>query len=285
MALTHYSCSNCGAWQEYFAIPPSCFVCSDVRNALPDDGWDFVGFDEMRRRESSGELRCDWREIDENVWMFTNTPQIGIGSSGFLIVREAGNIAFEAAGFYTKPALEQIATLGGINFLSTSHPHGLGALWQLEREFAPEFTAFHRDAVQFSKALNVNFVFDDELEIDDEASIYLVGGHYEGHCVLYYKPRKLLFCGDALKFDLDSAGHTVGLSCHKAFHKQIPLSRREVEHYKAVIGALDFTQACTPFEHSRDTTTADAVRLFDELLKSKQITTRPVPSSKFQVSS
>lgn len=276
MPLSHYSCVNCGSWQEYFAQPPSCFVCSDVRNALPEDGWEFASADEMRERERRGEIVCAWREIAKNVWMFTNSPLVGIGSSGYLIVRESGNIAFEAAGWYTRDALEQIRNLGGINFLSASHPHGFGALWQLEKEFQPEFTAFHKDAVQFTKALHVNFVFDDVLEIGDDASLHFVGGHYEGQSVLLYKPEKLLFCGDALKFDLDERGETVGISCHKAFHKQIPLSRGEVEKYKQVIGALDFTQACTPFEHSRDTGSADAVALFDELLKAKQMTTKPI---------
>lgn len=276
MPLNHYSCVNCGSWQEYFAAPPLCFVCSDVRNALPDDGWKFVSANEMRERERGGEIVCTWREITKDVWMFTNSPQIGIGSSGYLIVRERGNIAFEAAGWYTRAALEQIEKLGGINFLSASHPHGFGAIWQLEKESEPEFVAFHKDAVQFTKALHVNFVFDDVLEIDDSASLHFVGGHYEGHSVLYLKPQKMLFCGDALKFDLDDAGKTVGVSCHKAFHKQIPLSRGEVEHYKRVIGALEFRQACTPFEYSDDATTADAVRLFDELLKAKQMSTKPI---------
>jgi hypothetical protein len=38
-----------------------------------------------------------------------------------------------------------------------------------------------------------------------------------------------LFAGDTLKFEIEN-GETVGVSCHKAFHKQIPLSRKEIEN-------------------------------------------------------
>jgi hypothetical protein len=276
MPYNHYSCDNCGNWQEYFAIPPACPVCSDVRNALPENGWSFTSADEMREREQKGEITCSWRQIDEDVWAFSNAPQIGIGSSGYLIVRETGNIAFEAAGWYTTDALKFIQTLGGIKILSASHPHGFGALWQLEREFQPQFVAFQREAVQFTKAFNVNFVFDDALEIDDDAKLLHVGGHYEGQSVLYYAPRKMLFSGDTLKFDLDDSGKTVGLSCHKAFHKQIPLSRKEIKKYWEVLSSVDFTQVCTPFEHTPDARTADALRLFEAQLDGARTFTAPI---------
>ena len=39
MPLTRTACTHCGHWHLYFAgqDPPGCIVCSDVRNALPDD--------------------------------------------------------------------------------------------------------------------------------------------------------------------------------------------------------------------------------------------------------
>ena len=276
MAFEFYSCANCGFWQEYFAPPPACPVCSDVRNALPENGWKFASAEEMRGREETGEIICSWREIEADIWMFSNSPPIGIGSSGYLILSPSGNIAFEAAGWYTQDALQKIREFGGINFLSASHPHGFGALWQLEQQFKPEFVAFQREAIQFTKALHVNFAFDDALEIDRTASLYYVGGHYEGQSVLHYRPAQILFSGDALKFEVDGAGETVGVSCHKAFHKQIPLSRQEVEKYREVLGALDFRQVCTPFEHIRDARTEDALRLFDTLLSAKTMSTEPI---------
>ena len=276
MPLTHYTCTNCGFWQYYFAAPPDCPVCCDVRNDLPENGWEFTSAAQMSERERGGEVVCDWREIDDGIWMFSNKQPLGIGSSGYLIVRETGNIAFESPGWWTRKAFEKLDELGGVKFVSASHPHGFGAIHQLGQHFPDATIAFQREAVQFTKAMTVNLVFDDVLAIDAAATLHHVGGHYEGQTVLYYEPRKILFCGDALKFELDAHGATVGLSCHKAFHKQIPLSKKEIENYLRVIGELDFTQACTPFEHAADTKTADAVRLFKEQLNAARTFTQPI---------
>lgn len=276
MALTHYTCANCGFWQNYFAAPPDCPVCTDVRNDLPENGWEFVSAAEMAERERSGAVKCVWREIDDGIWMFSNETPIGIGSSGYLIRRETGNVAFESPGWWTGDAIAKLDALGGVRFVSASHPHGFGAIYQLEENFPDATIAFQREAVQFTKAFTVNFVFDDALAIDEAATLHHVGGHYEGQSVLYYAPRRILFCGDALKFDLDASGKTVAVSCHKAFHKQIPLSKKEIENYLRVIGSLDFRQACTPFEHASDATTADAVRLFEGQLASHRTTAAPL---------
>ena len=276
MAFEFYTCTNCGFWQNYFAAPPNCPVCSDVRNDLPENGWEFATAAAMEERESAGEVECVWREIDAGIWMFSNKVPLGIGSSGYLIERETGNIAFESPGWWTRAALEKLDELGGVKFISASHPHGFGAIYRLQKNYPAATVAFQREAVQFTKALAVNFVFDDVLAIDAAATLYHVGGHYEGQSVLYYEPRRILFCGDALKFELNAAGETVAVSCHKAFHKQIPLSKKEIEKYLEVIGELDFTQACTPFEHAADAKTADAVRLFDEQLNAARTFTFPI---------
>lgn len=276
MPLTFYTCNNCGFWQHYFAVPPDCPVCTDVRNALPENGWEFTSAAAMEAREHSGEVACVWREIDEKIWMFSNETPLGIGSSGYLIERETGNIAFESPGWWTRAAIEKLDRLGGVRFISASHPHGFGAIYQLEDYFPDATVAFQREAVQFTKALAVNFVFDDVLAIDDAATLYHIGGHYEGQSILHYAPRKILFCGDALKFDLDADGKTAAVSCHKAFHKQIPLSKREIETYLRVIGNLDFTQACTPFEHAPDANTAVARQLFEAQLASHRTTAAPL---------
>lgn len=274
--MSYYTCTNCGFWQHYFAPPPDCPVCSDVRNDLPKDGWEFTSAAEMAEHERGGEIVCEWREIDDRVWMFSNAQPLGIGSSGYLIERETGNIAFESPGWWTQAAIEKLDQLGGVKFISASHPHGFGAIYQLEDNFPGGVVAFQREAVQFTKAFAVNLVFDDVLAIDEAATLYHVGGHYEGQTVLHYEPAKILFCGDALKFDVNAAGETVAVSCHKAFHKQIPLSKKEIENYLNVIGNLDFTQACTPFEHAPDVSTATARRLFETQLASHRTSAAPL---------
>ena len=47
MPLRPYACANCGHWQRYFAPPPDCPVCTDTRNDLPEDGWQFLPVEEV----------------------------------------------------------------------------------------------------------------------------------------------------------------------------------------------------------------------------------------------
>ncbi len=279
MTLAHWLCDNCGGWQEHFASPPACFVCSDVRNALPEDGYRFATAGEMREREERAAVRTVWRHVDEDLVMFSNEPALGIGSSGYLLVRPGGNVGFEAASWYTAEALAFIGSLGGIATLSCSHPHGMGALWQLQRHFSPE-VVMQRDAVRFTKAFAVDFVYDDVLLLGEGLTLHLVGGHYEGQAVLHDARHRALFCGDALKFETGEHGAITGLSCHKAFHKRIPLSHEELRTYRRVIGALDFTQAFSPFAHGPGIATGDAVRLYDEQLARPRTSVAPFPLSR-----
>ena len=129
-----WACTHCGHWHLYFAgqDPPGCLVCSDVRNALPDDGWDFATVERVGR-----ELTNFWAEYMPGVRGFSAEPKFGLGATGWLLTRPDGNVAFEAAPFYQPAALDFIESFGGVATLSCSHPHGMGALWQLAEHFKP----------------------------------------------------------------------------------------------------------------------------------------------------
>lgn len=272
MALTHTACMHCGHWHLYFAgqAPPECLVCSDVRNALPEDGWRFASIEQVAQRVANR-----WSEAISGVWGISTQPAFGLGSTGWLITAGQGNIAFEATAYYQPSALEFIDSLGGIRTASCSHPHGMGALWQLQQHFDPQVTV-HTDAVKFTKAFRVTWPADDVHEIAPGLTLHHIGGHYEGHSVLYDAGRKALFAGDALKIDLRPDGQAAALSCHKAYHYQIPLSHGELRHYRQVFAELPFEHVFTPFEHAPGVTREHALALFDRLLAGPP-SARPVP--------
>lgn len=272
MPLTHYACAHCGFWQPWFAgqQPPGCPVCMDVRNALPPDGWDFRTVAGL-----TGAVETRWAEVAPNVIGFSCTPSFGLGSTGWLLLRPEGNVAFEGAPFYTLAALDQIGKLGGIRTLAGSHPHGFGAIWQLAERFGPEVVV-HREALRFTKAFKVTWPADDDHELAPGLTLHGTEGHYEGHAVLHDAAARALYCGDCLKVEFDADGRPDAISCHKGFHYQIPLSHQELRRYREVIGALDFTSVYTPFEHAPGVTTAHAVALFDRLLAGRP-SARPVP--------
>ena len=272
MPLSPFACSNCGHWQNHFAVPPACPICSDVRNDLPEDGWDF-----RTPAALAPTLAHHRREVIPGVWEFWSTPRFGLDSHGWLLLEDApcGNVAFEAAPFYDEDSFRAIEALGGIGTLAASHPHGYGALWQLQRRFDPVLL-IQKDDLQWTKAFRVTHPWDERHEIRPGLVLHHTGGHYEGHAILHDATRGAVFVGDALKLDLDAAGQVAALSCHKAYHKQIPLSPDEARRYRAVFAALEFDTVFTPFECATGVPKSAVLELLD-LMIGGAASTRPVP--------
>ncbi|WP_120715992.1 hypothetical protein [Tsuneonella amylolytica] len=260
MPLTHYACANCGFWQEHFA-PPDCPVCTDVRNDLPPDGWHFLPESEVAATHEG-----DARQIADDLWAFTTTPHLGLGGTGWLIVRPEGNIAFEAAPYYSEAMLARIGALGGIASLAASHPHGYGALFQLQRAFAPPVVAIQREDLAYTKAFRVTAPFDDTLALTGDVVLHHVGGHYAGQAALHDARGRRLFCGDMFKIDQDADGRSTHVSSHKAFHRNIPLTHRELQTYRDAVAPLDFEAVLTPLEYAPGIDTAKALAVLDAAL-------------------
>ena len=258
MPLTPHVCENCGFWQQYFTTPPACPVCTDVRNDLPEDGWHFTTAATLATR-----VTTTWREIVPGIFGFTTEPVVGLGGTGWLVLGDDGNIAYEAAGYYDTKALDFIASHGGLAFASTSHPHGCGALWQLQDRFTPELP-LHRDGLAWSKAFRVTLPYDATLDLAPGITLHHIGGHYEGHALLHDARKRAVFCGDALKIERDERGVPIALSAHKAYHKAIPLTPGELAHYRAVFAALEFDHVFTTFDDA-PLERARVLAFFDEL--------------------
>lgn len=289
MALVQYACRHCGHWQPWFddREPLACPVCVDVRNALPENGFEWA-----TTADADAELTTHARElIPGKLWGFSCTPKFGLGATGWLLLHPRGNVAFEAAPRYSREALETIRSLGGVRVLSTSHPHGYGGLWQLQEAFSPELP-LQKEDLKYTKAFKVTRPYDATHEIYPDLALHHTGGHYEGHSVLYWDEIAACFCGDALKIDFNNEGAPGGpaddgstrtgtvtaISCHKGFHYQIPLSPDELRTYRDVFAKLPFTTALTPFEYAPGVTREHAVSLYELLLEGHAHTT-PVPIS------
>lgn len=252
--MTSYLCTNCGFWQRYFAVPPTCPICTDFRHTPPEGGFQFLTPD-----RAAQETHTVWTGEDTDIVTFRADPRIGIGPSGYLIRHPGGNVFFDGTAYYSPDALDLIASLGGIQWLSASHPHAYGALWQLQARFAPTVVIQVED-LPWTNAFETAWPFDEKVELAPGLTLLHTGGHFAGHSVLYWADRKTLFAGDMLKFH---GGE--GLSTHKGFNRQIPMSHAEVQRYKEVVQKLDFDTVYTSFE-AAPCTRADVLHLFDRQL-------------------
>ena len=261
MPLSPYACANCGFWQRYFATPPDCPVCTDVRNDLPPDGWRFLSVAEVAATHGGA-----WREVAPDLLAFTTTPGLGLAGTGWLALAAGGNIAFEAAPFYTPDMLAEIDRRGGIAVIAASHAHGYGALWQLQAAYPDAALAIQVDDLPMTKAFSVTAPYDDTLDLGDGFTMHHVGGHYAGQAALHDARGRRLFCGDMFKVDQDAAGRARAVSSHKAFHKDIPLTHRELRRYREVLSRLDFDALLTPFEYAPEIGREVTLRLLDAAL-------------------
>ncbi len=261
MPLSPYACANCGFWQRYFATPPDCPVCADVRNDLPPDGWRFLSLAEVAATHAGG-----WREVAPDLAAFGTTPSLGLGGTGWLLQGQGGNIAFEAAPFYSASMLEEIARRGGVAVIAASHAHGYGALWQLQEAYPDAALAIQVDDLAMTKAFRVTAPYDDVLDLGGGFVLHHVAGHYAGQAALHDACGRRLFCGDMFKVDQDTEGRSVAVSSHKAFHKDIPLTHRELRRYREVIAPLEFDALLTPFEYAPEIGRAVALAMLDAAL-------------------
>jgi hypothetical protein len=273
VSLSPYSCANCGHWQRWFAPPPDCPVCVDVRNALPPQGWHFLTEAQIR-----SETCTSWTEAAPGVVGFRCTPQLGLGTTGWMIDTGRGLVGWEGAGYYSSNAIAELRRRGELTALGASHVHGYGALWQLQDILAPPILAIGVDDLVWTKAFRVTWPVDERLELASGLVIHHSGGHFAGHNVLHDEHRGILFCGDALKVELDADGAPLALSCHKAFHAQIPLSHEEIRHTRDLFAHLDFEAVATPFEYAAPITTKQVLALFERQLAG-QPNAGPIPLS------
>ncbi|WP_216870622.1 MBL fold metallo-hydrolase [Modestobacter excelsi] len=268
--LPAFACTNCGHWQRWPAPGPQvCPVCADVRNALPEHGFEFV-----TPKQADELVTGFWRPTAvAGITEFGTEPRFGLDSRGWVIETDAGLVGFECAPWYTHAMLAELRRMaagkGGLDVLASSHVHGYGALWQLQLELEPRTVCVGVRDLEWTKAFRVTWPADDVLELAPDLVLHRTGGHFPGHSVLHDSRRGVLFCGDSLKVDLDADGNPVGLSAHKAFHAQIPLSHGELREYLAVVAELEFGAVATPFELVPGVTTDHVVHLVQRLLSGR----------------
>ena len=269
LRLPAFACTNCGFWQRHFEAPASCPLCLDARHVVPGGGWRFLS-----AAAAQAAWPTHWEELEPGAWRFWNEPVEGIGPNGTLLRAADGrNVFFEGASVFSEAALDHIASLGGIDVLSASHPHSYGALWQLQERFDPELALPAADFA-WSAALQVTWPYDDYLELCPGLALHRTAGHFDGHAVLHDAARRLLLCGDALKFELDPLNRrrATTISAHKAFVRGVPLTPAELRRYRDTFAPLDFTATWTPFEQVVNSGRAEALALIDA-----QLATRPHP--------
>ncbi len=261
--LPAFFCDNCGFWQRNFAEPISCPLCIDARHVLPQSG---VAVPHRARLPLRSTPAIGTRSKPAFGGSST-TPSSGIGSSGYLIQTPDGNLAFEGCAVYSDAALDRSRTSAASRCWRRRTPIRMARSGSCRTASIPSSrctpaTSPGRPRSASAGRSTIGWKPIPGLEL------HLTAGHFAGHTVLYDRTRRILFCGDALKFELDPANprRAVTISAHKAFVRGIPLTPGELRRYRSVFAALDFRQTWTPFEQASNSGRREALALIDSML-------------------
>ncbi len=259
LRLTAFVCTNCGFWQRSSQVPTSCPICLDSRHVPPTGDWVFRPFEEARDR-----YPCHMEKLLEGLYRIWNEPVEGIGPNSYLSISQSGNFLFEGATVFSDEVISNIRDLGGISYLSSSHPHSYGALWQIEELFEPEII-MHPEDYSWAGAFQVTWPFDDILQFTERFSVLHSGVHFAGHTFAYDKEKEICFCGDSLKFECsnDSPRTALRVSSHKAFVRGVPITQKEAAQYHKVFSKMNFNKTFTPFEQVFNFGCEEALQLFE----------------------
>jgi glyoxylase-like metal-dependent hydrolase (beta-lactamase superfamily II) len=134
-------CATCG--NHYLTEPPQvCVVCADERQWVPPGG---------QRWSTLGELaaaghRTVVREVEPGLTGIGAEPAVAIGQRSLVVRTPAGNLLWDPSGFIDDEAIAAVREIGGLSFVTASHPHFYGSIVSWSRAFGAEILVSEADA-------------------------------------------------------------------------------------------------------------------------------------------
>src|SRR5919112_5123295 len=116
--MTAHVCVTCGAqFAESSSPPPSCPVCEDPRQYVPEEGQKWTTPEELRASHRTvvredGEL--------EGIGM---EPSFAIGQRALLVPHGDGHLMWDCIPLLDEAGAEAVARRGGLTGIAISHPH------------------------------------------------------------------------------------------------------------------------------------------------------------------
>jgi len=242
--LTLWLCATCGIEHADTTEPPDrCDICSDERQYLPPGGQRWTTLAELAKdREVSIE------ELEPHLYGITVAPKVGIGHRPLLVRTPAGNVLWDAPGFYDDALVGKIRELGGLAAIALSHPHLTGVSISLSHEFGHVPVYVNADDQRWIRRPDdVVTLWRDTHEVLPGITLLQCGGHFAGSAVLHWRDgadgRGVALSGDTFLLMSDRA--TVAFM--RSYPNMIPLSARSVTKIIDAISPWPFDRLYSGF--------------------------------------
>jgi len=192
-------CATCG---NHFGDdrPDVCAVCADERQWVPPGGQRWTTLAEL----AAAGHRSDVREVEPGLVGIGADPPVAIGQRSLLVTTPAGNLLWDPSGFIDDAAVAAVRSLGGLSFVTASHPHFYGAIASWAGAFGAEILVPAADAAWLrapGPGVRVR-LWSGTLSVLPEVTLVQCGGHFPGSAVAHWasgaEGRGVLLSGDTI---------------------------------------------------------------------------------------
>jgi hypothetical protein len=191
-------CATCG---NHFADPRPdvCVVCADERQWVPPGGQRWTTLAEL----AAAGHRSDIRAVEPGLTGIGADPPVAIGQRSLLVSSVAGNVLWDPSGFIDDAAVAAVRALGGLRFVTASHPHFYGCVASWAREFGAEILVPADDVAWLRVSADQPVrLWSGVLPVVPGVTLVQCGGHFPGSAVLHWASgadgRGVLLSGDTI---------------------------------------------------------------------------------------
>jgi hypothetical protein len=191
-------CATCGNHYPAAGSPPdTCLICADERQWVPPGGQRWTTLAELASRH-----RADIREIEPGLTGFGADPAFAIGQRSLLVRTPEGNLLWDPSGFIDDAAVAAAGDLGGVAFVTASHPHFYGAISQWSRALDAQILLPEADSGWLTDPGPAVRTWSGRLDVLPGVTLIQCGGHFPGSAVAHWAAgadgRGVLFSGDTI---------------------------------------------------------------------------------------
>ncbi len=174
-------------------------MCADERQWLPPGGQRWTTLAGL----AAAGHRSDVRAVEPGLTGIGADPPVAIGQRSLLLTVPEGNVLWDPSGFIDDAAVAAVRSLGGLRFVTASHPHFYGAIAEWAREFGAEILVPVDDVHWLRTGPDSRVrLWSGVLEVLPSVTLIQCGGHFPGSAVLHWAAgasgRGALLSGDTI---------------------------------------------------------------------------------------
>lgn len=262
--MNHFICNTCGVqYPKSTNTPDNCLICADERQYIHPDGQSWTTLETLI---DSGNYRNTIVTEEPGLYSITTTPGYAIGQTAYLLQNHGFNLLWDCITYLDDSTENKIKALGGIDAIALSHPH----YYSTQVEWAERFGAriyIHEADRQWVTRPSDRIIFwsGETLVLDEGVTLYRLGGHFNGGCVLHWEndvnEQGVILTGDIIQVVADRKW----VSFMYSYPNLIPLPAVKVQEMADKVNTLHFDRLYNAFhrvikEHAHQSVQKSAKR-------------------------